>query len=76
VISRIQNDVKSGNSFYYFTLKNHPNIFVGSSQLSSQLPISMVGDSVKVSFDVDLEEVIDVASFENLKLKQKSKQLK
>jgi hypothetical protein len=75
-ISRIQNDVKSGNSFYYFTLKNHPNIFVGSSQLSSQLPISMVGDSVKVSFDVDLEEVIDVASFENLKLKQKSKQLK
>ena len=76
VISRIQNDVKSGNSFYYFTLKNHPNIFVGSSQLSSQLPISMVGDSVKVSFDVDLEEVIDVSSFENWNLKTTKKSSK
>ena len=76
VISRIQNDVKSGNSFYYFTLKNYPNIFVGSSQLSSQLPISMVGDSVKVSFDVDLEEVIDVSSFENWNLKHTNNQRK
>lgn len=73
VVTRIQNDVKNGNSFYYFTVKDYPNIFVGSSQLSSQLPVTMVGDSIKVSFDLDLEEVIDVSSFENLNLKKKSK---
>ena len=71
IITRIQNDVKNGNSFYYFKVKDYPNIFVGSSQLSSQLPVSMVGDSIKVSFDVDLEEVIDISSFENKSLKKK-----
>lgn len=73
VITRIQNDVKNGNSFYYFTTKDYPNIFVGSSQLSSQLPVTLVGDSIKISFDLDSEEVIDVASFENLNLKQTKK---
>jgi hypothetical protein len=75
VVTRIQNDVKNGNSFYYFKVKDYPNIFVGSSQISNQLPVTMVGDSIKISFDVDLEEVIDVSSFENinLKLSMKSK---
>lgn len=69
VVQRIQNDVKNGNSFYYFTIKDHPKIFVGSSQISSQLPITQVGDSIQISFDVDLEEIIDVSSFKNLNLK-------
>lgn len=75
IITRIQNDVKNGNSFYYFKVKDYPNIFVGSSQISNQLPVTMVGDSVTISFDVDLEEVIDISSFENinLKLSMKSK---
>jgi hypothetical protein len=71
VITRIQNDVKNGNSFYYFKVKDYPNIFVGSSQISSQLPVTIIGDTVKISFDVDLEEVIDVSSFENINLKGK-----
>ncbi|MFV8440885.1 hypothetical protein [Flavobacterium sp. LB2P44] len=70
VIIRIQNDVKNGNSFYYFKVKEYPNLFVGSSQISSQLPISMVGDSVQISFDIDLEEIIDVSTFENISLKK------
>jgi hypothetical protein len=32
------------------------------------LPVT-IGDTVKISFDVDLEEVIDVSSFENINLK-------
>lgn len=71
VVTRIQNDVKNGNSFYYFKVKDYPNIFVGSSQISSQLPVTMIGDSIKISFDVDTEEVIDVSTFENLNLKKK-----
>lgn len=70
VITRIQNDVKNGNSFYYFKIKDYPSIFVGSSQISSQLPVSIVGDKIKISFDIDPEEVIDVSSFENLDLKK------
>ncbi|WP_394758277.1 hypothetical protein [Flavobacterium sp.] len=69
-IVRIQNDVKNGNSFYYFTVKDVPNIFVGSSQISNQLPITAVGDNVKISFDLDNEEIIDVSTFENLSLKK------
>lgn len=71
VVTRIQNDVKNGNSFYYFKVKDYKNIFVGSSQISSQLPITLIGDTVKISFDIDLEEVIDVSSFENINLKNK-----
>ena len=68
VVVRIQNDVKNGNSFYYFTVKDYPNIFVGSSQISNQLPITAVGDNVKISFDLDNEEIIDVSTFENVSL--------
>ena len=71
VVTRITNDVKNGNSFYYFTTKDYPNIFVGSSQISNQLPVTIVGDSIKVSFDVDNEEVIDVSTFENITMKKK-----
>lgn len=73
IVTRIQNDVKNGNSFYYFKVKDYPNIFVGSSQISYQLPMTMVGDSIKISFDIDLEEVIDVSSFENINLKASMK---
>ena len=71
VIIRIQSDVKNGNSFYYFTIKDYPNIFVGSSQVSNEIPVTVIGDSVKVYFDIDNEQVIDVTSFDNLNLKLK-----
>ncbi len=71
VVTRIENDVKNGNSFYYFTIKDYPNIFVGSSQLSNELPVTIVGDSINISFDVDLEEVIDVSSFDNINIGKK-----
>ena len=69
VISRIQSDIKNGNSFYYFTVKDYPNIFVGSSQVSAELPITVVGDSVSISFDLDEEKIIDVNRFDNTTFK-------
>ncbi len=71
VVTRIQNDVKNGNSFYYFTVADYPKIFVGSSQLSNELPVTLPGDSISVSFDLDQEEVIDVSSFENRNIRKK-----
>ncbi len=68
IVTRIQNDVKNGNSFYYFKVKDYPNIFVGSSQISNQLPVTIVGDSINISFDIDLEQVIDVSTFDNINL--------
>jgi hypothetical protein len=70
VVSRIQSDVKNGNSFYYFTVKDYPNIFVGSSQLSNELPVTKEGDSIYISFDIDMEKIIDVTTFENRSLKK------
>lgn len=64
-VTRIQNDVKNGNSFYYFTVQGESKIFIGSSQLSNQLPITRVGDQVEITYDADTEEVIDVSSFKN-----------
>ena len=68
VVTRIQSDIKNGNSFYYFTVQGSPKIFIGSSQLSNELPVTQVGDSITISFDLDNEEVIDVSTFDNLKL--------
>lgn len=73
IVTRIQNDVKNGNSFYYFITKDYPNIFVGSSQISNQLPVTVVGDSINISFDIDNEEVIDVSTFDNKTMKNRLK---
>lgn len=69
VITRIQSDIKNGNSYYYFMVKDYPNIFVGSSQVSAELPITVVGDSVTISFDLDEEKIIDVNRFDNTNFK-------
>lgn len=73
VVTRIQSDIKNGNSFYYFTVNGNPKIFIGSSQLSNELPVTVVGDSINISFDTDAEEIIDVSTFDNLKLGVKKK---
>lgn len=65
IITRISNDVKNGNSFYYFTIKDNSNIFIGSSQLSNELPVSAIGDSIEISFDSDMQGVVDVSAFKN-----------
>ncbi len=71
VVTRISSDVKNGNSFYYFTVKDSPKIYVGSSQLSSELPVTATGDSISITFDVDLENVVDIAGFDNLSVGKK-----
>lgn len=71
VVKRIQSDIKNGNSFYYFTVDSYPKIFIGSSQLSNELPVTAVGDSIRISFDTDNEEVIDVSTFDNLAIGKK-----
>jgi len=65
IITRINGDVKNGNTFYYFTLKSSKKVFIGSSQISNDFPITGTGDSVTVTFDNDNQDIIDVSTFKN-----------
>ena len=65
VVQRINSDIKNGNSFYYFTIEGKPNIFIGSSQISNELPVTFAGDSIVISFDDDTQGLIDISSFKN-----------
>lgn len=65
VVRRINSDIKNGNSFYYFTVEGKENIFIGSSQISNELPVTMRGDSIVISYDDDTQGLIDISSFKN-----------
>ena len=65
VVQRINSDIKNGNSFYYFTVEGKPNIFIGSSQISNEFPVTLPGDSIAISFDDDTQGLIDISSFKN-----------
>ena len=69
VIVRINSDIKNGNSFYYFTVEGKENIFIGSSQISNELPVTFAGDSIVISFDDDTQGLIDISSFKNKSIK-------
>lgn len=68
VVNRIQSDIKNGNSFYYFTVNGMNNIFIGSSQISNEMPVTMAGDSIQISFDNDTSGLIDISAFKNTSL--------
>ncbi len=69
VVTRMNGDVKNGNTYYYFTLRSYPKIFIGSTQVSNDFPLTNLGDSVYVTFDNDNQDVIDVSSFKNKNIK-------
>ena len=71
VVVRINSDVKNGNSFYYFKVEGKENIFIGSSQISNELPVTLSGDSIIISFDDDTQGLIDISSFKNLSIGKK-----
>ena len=65
-ISRINQDVKSGNTTYYITLKdNEELIFTATSKTSTELPITMVGDKVSISYDKSDSDIISISEFDN-----------
>ncbi len=71
-ISRINEDITGGNSYYYFTLETVPNkIFLGSSSISNELPLSLVSDSIQIWYEDGRSSLIDVSKFDNLDLEVK-----
>ena len=70
VIMRVSKDIRNGNSFYYLMLKDYTNkIFVGSSLISNEIPLSLVGDSVQITYDEGQNELVDISKFDNLEIK-------
>lgn len=65
VVTRINGDVKNGNTYYYFTLRNLPKVFIGSAQISNDFPVTTIGDSVAITYDNDNQDVVDVSTFKN-----------
>lgn len=70
-ITRMNTDVRNGNSYYYFTLAESAKVFISTSNISSDLPISQAGDKVEVEFIEDKANLIDISSFKNLQLNTK-----
>lgn len=68
-VSRINQDVKSGNTTYYITLKDNKElIFTGTSKISTELPLTMVGDKVSISYDEADSNIISIAAFDNINI--------
>ncbi|WP_375558942.1 hypothetical protein ACE193_14515 [Bernardetia sp. OM2101] len=68
-VMRVAEDVNGGTTFYYLLLNSEPNkLFVASSSVSQELPITQAGDSVTVFYDEAMQSVVDIMSFDNLEI--------
>ena len=69
-IDRIQSDITGGNSYYYITLKEYPTkMFLGSSSISHELPLSRIQDSIKIWYEDGRSDLVDLTQFDNLGIK-------
>ena len=76
-ITRISEDISGGNSYYYMMIEGvETKIFIGSSSVSRKLPLTAVGDSVKLIYDDGKKEEIDLTGFENFFIQTKATETK
>ena len=69
VITRINSDVSEGNTYYYFTIDSNKDvIFIVSSKISNEIPITKEGDKVKVIYEKGQKGSIDITEFNNLEI--------
>lgn len=68
-IARLGSDIKDGRTFYYLVLKEEPGtIYIATSNLSSYLPLTSVGDRVKIAFLKTSDKEISLTELNNLSL--------
>lgn len=67
IITRISPDVKNGNTFYYMTVDIAQNIiFTSTSKVANEIPLTVVGDKVKISYEKGQKGFVDIIEFNNL----------
>ncbi len=68
-IRRMGMDVGESSLYYNLVLTGFENkLFVGSSNISVELSVSQIGDSVSISFDDGGNAMVDMVNFDNLDL--------
>ena len=68
-ITRINQEVQSGNTFYYLTVDTDKSkIFRATSKISSEIPLTQVEDKVKLSYQKGEKGLVDVTEFDNLNI--------
>ena len=68
-VTRISPDVKSGNTNYYLTIDtDKEKIFTSTSKVSTELPLTVIGDKVKIDYQEGKNEVVDIIEFDNLNI--------
>ncbi|HNX38235.1 MAG TPA: hypothetical protein PKI15_07755 [Candidatus Cloacimonadota bacterium] len=71
-VSRIGSDIKDGRTFYYFSLTEDPGmIYIATSNLSSYLPITSVGDRIHLAYLKSDDKEISLTELKNLSLGEK-----
>ncbi|MEF9960054.1 MAG: hypothetical protein RR448_01865 [Niameybacter sp.] len=69
IITRFNADVQSGNTYYYFMIDTMPNIvFIANSNVSKELPLTQIGDSISLLYNDYSQGNVDLAEFDNLAL--------
>ncbi|CEP80949.1 hypothetical protein QJR30_10660 [Paraclostridium sordellii] len=75
-VKRISSDVIDGNTSYYFILEGiNDSIFIISSKVSHEVPLTKEGDSIKISYDKEHKGNIDILEFDNISMNQKEEQV-
>lgn len=70
IIERFAFDIKSGESIYYMMISEYDNkIFRIYSNDNIKLPLTKVGDNVKISYFENDSNLIEIANFDNLSIK-------
>lgn len=73
-VERISASVVDGNTFYYIILKESKDIiFVVPNTISDEVPVTLAGDQVTISYNESAGLITNVLSFDNLSFTQKTK---
>ena len=68
-VLRFSTDIRNGESYYYLIVSGIENkIFIGTSNTSQELPLTNVGDTVYVRYDLSNSVYIDITEFDNRSL--------
>lgn len=73
IVSRIASDIKNGNTSYYIVLENKEGfIFTADSNLSVEVPLTKIGDSVQIKYSLSGSALVVAEDFDNLNVSLKS----
>jgi len=66
LVSRINRDIKSGNTFYYLTIDKNKKVFILDSSLSEKIILTQKGDKVSIKYEDTKDTYVNINEFKNL----------